>query len=305
MNPVVESVVALGKRAEARFTRIPLFRRSSVGFLEKTLSDISRSLEAMLFDEDIARREGALQALDPRVKLLGALAFLLAVSLSRSLPVLAGLYMLLLPAAAASRVPMGFYLKRVWAFIPLFTGVIALPALFNIFSPGPPLLTLLDLETPRLYLAITVPGLISALFLLLRVATSVSVAVLLVLTTRWTLLLKALRVLRVPQTFVVILSMTYRYIYLLLHVANDMFLARRSRVVSRPAGAESRRWIAASVGTLLGKSYALSEEVYLAMLSRGFRGEARAMDTLSWRRRDWLALLLFLGIAAGAIWLGR
>jgi energy-coupling factor transporter transmembrane protein EcfT len=40
-------------------------------------------------------------------------------------------------------------------------------------------------------------------------------AVLLILTTRWAVPLKALRVLRVPQGFVLILGMTYRYIYVL------------------------------------------------------------------------------------------
>jgi cobalt/nickel transport system permease protein len=275
------------------------------GFFEKTLGDITGALEQTLFAEEIARRAGLLQSLDPRAKLLGALALLIAISMSQNLIVIAALYALTLPLAAASRVPMRFYFKRVWVFMPFFTGIVALPALFSPFTPGAPLLTLIDLASPRVHLAITLPGVITAGFLLLRVGASVSIAVLLILTTRWATLLKAMRVLRVPQAFVLILGMTYRYIYVLLHAANNMFLARESRVVGRVSGAEERRWLAASIGTLFAKSYALSDEVYLAMQSRGFRGEAQVMDEIAWRGADWAWLGVFVAVADVAVWLGR
>jgi cobalt/nickel transport system permease protein len=280
-------------------------RAKTRGFFEKTLGDITGALEQTLFAEEIARQRGLLQSLDPRAKLVGALAVLIAISISQNLFVIAALYVLTLPLAAASCVPLGFYFKRVWMFMPFFTGIVAFPALFSPFTPGAPLVTLVDLASPRVYLAITQPGVVTTAFLLLRVGASVSIAVLLILTTRWALLLKALRVLRLPQAFVLILGMTYRYIYVLLHAANNMFLARRSRVVGRVSGAENRHWLAASVGTLFAKSYALSDDVYLAMQSRGFRGEAQVMDEITWRAADWAWGLVFVIVAVTAIWLGK
>ena len=82
-----------------------------------------------------------------------------------------------------------------------------------------------------------------------RVGVSVSLAVLLVLTTPWADLLKSLHALRVPQVFVLVLSMTYRYIFLFLHTLNGMFEARKSRVVARPGGGEDRRWITRTMGS--------------------------------------------------------
>lgn len=280
-------------------------KRRTRGFFEKTLGDITGALEQTLFAEEIARQHGLLQSLDPRAKLVGALALLMAISASQNLLVIGALYLLTLPVAAASRVPMGFYLKRVWVFMPFFTGVVALPALFSPFTPGTPLVTLIDLASPRVYLAITVPGVVTAAFLLLRVGASVSIGVLLILTTRWATLLKALRVLRMPQAFVLILGMTYRYIYVLLHAANNLFLARQSRVVGRVSGAEDRRWLAASIGTLFGKAYALSDDVYLAMQSRGFRGETQVLETPTWRGADWMWLTVFIAVAALGVWVGQ
>jgi energy-coupling factor transporter transmembrane protein EcfT len=112
-------------------------------------------------------------------------------------------------------------------------------------------------------------------------------------------------VLRVPEGFILILGMTYRYIYLLLRTAEDMFLSRKSRVVGRMSSAEERRVLAASAGTLLNKSLHLSEEVYLAMQSRGYRGQARTLDTFRMSAQDWVWVAVIGGVAAAAIWLGR
>jgi cobalt/nickel transport system permease protein len=272
-------------------------RRVRRGVIEKTLADLAQALEQSLFAENIARQPGLLQALDPRVKIISILALLIAVGLSRSLVVLLGLYGVTLVLAWRSAVPMGFFVKRVWLFMPFFTGLIALPAFF--ITPGPPLLAL------PLGLVITRPGALTALFLLLRVSTSVSLGVLLMLTTAWPTLLKALGVLRVPEGFILILGMTYRYIYLLLRTAEDMFLSRKSRVVGRMSSAEERRVLAASAGTLLNKSLHLSGEVYLAMQSRGYRGQAHTLDTFRMRALDWAWGAVIAGVAAGAIWLGR
>ena len=272
-------------------------RRARRGFVERTLADISNTLEQSLFAEEIARQPGLLQSLDPRVKVVSIILLLIAVSLSRSLAVIVGLYLLTLVLAWFSSVPMGFFVKRVWLFMPFFTGIIALPALF--ITPGPPLVQL------PLGLVITRTGAQTALFLLMRVSTSVSLGILLILTTPWNTVLKALGVLRVPDVFVLMLGMTYRYIYLLLHTANDMFLSRQSRVVGRLSGAEERHIIAASAGTLLGKSLHLSSEVYLAMQSRGFRDYPRTMDTFQMRQSDWVASGVVMLIVAAAIWLGR
>jgi cobalt ECF transporter T component CbiQ len=166
-------------------------------------------------------------------------------------------------------------------------------------TPGPTLLQL------PFGLVITQTGATTSLFLLLRVSTSVSLTLLLILTTPWNIVLSALTVLRVPDVFILILGMTYRYIYLLLHTANDMFLSRKSRMVGRLTGAEERRMIAAISGALLNKSFNLSSEVYLAMLSRGFHGTIVTLKPFKMQVRDWAWLVVFLALASLAAFLGR
>lgn len=275
----------------------PSGTRRGANFIERTLTGVSHTLEESLFAEDLARRPGLLQTRDARVKVLAILLLLIAVSLSHSLWILAGLYAVALLLAYASRLPMGFFVRRVWLLLPFFTGMIALPAFF--VTPGPALAQL------PFGLTITKTGALTALFLLLRVSTSVSFGILLVLTTPWNSVLRAMGVLKVPDVFILTLGMTYRYIYLLLHTANDMFLSRKSRVIGRMKPAEERRLLAASAGALLGKSLHLSEEVYLAMQSRGYRGHPRTLDTFRMTTADWLFLAAVALVSAAAIWFGR
>ena len=74
-------------------------------------------------------------------------------------------------------------------------------------------------------IAVTRQGVLTAITFIGRVSASVSLAVLLTLTTLWSDLLQALRVLRVPRIFILILGMTYRYIILLVHTVYDIHVA--------------------------------------------------------------------------------
>ena len=77
---------------------------------------------------------------------------------------------------------------------------------------------------------------------------------------------------------VAILGMTYRYIFVILQTALEMLESRKSRTVGVLPPADGRRLAASSVGVLLSKSVALSSDVHMAMLSRGFRGEIHLLD---------------------------
>ena len=55
----------------------------------------------------------------------------------------------------------------------------------------------------------------------------------------------------------------------------------------------------------MSKTFDLSSEVYLAMQSRGYRGEVTVLDEFRARGFDWLMLAGFAAIAAAAFWFGR
>lgn len=273
-------------------------RKRSRGFIERTLTGLARRLDRSLYAEELARADGLLQRLDPRTKIIGLLALSIATALTHQVLVILAIFTTALVLALLSRVPMRTLAFQVWLGIFLFTGPIVLPALF--LTPGPVIYRL-----PWLGWLVTAPGARSAMYLLTRVETAATLSLLLVLCTPWSHVLKALSVLGVPAVFLMILGMTYRYIFLFLQTAHDMFEARRSRMIGVLDGPERRRLAAATVGVLLSKSLYLSNEVYLAMQSRGFRGAVYTLDDFRMRSRDGAALAGFLFLAALAVWWGR
>jgi cobalt ECF transporter T component CbiQ len=261
-------------------------------FVERTIGSLSQGMSFAALADDSARSGGLLQRVDPRVKVAGILAMLVSVAVTHSLLAIAAVFLLAASLAVASRISLTDFARWVWMPVLVFTGCIALPALF--ITPG-----------ARLYGPMTAQGVRTASFLLLRAETAVSLSMLLVLSTRWAHILKALRVLRVPVVFVVILGMTYRYLFLILETALDMFESRESRTVGVLEAPDRRRLATATVGVLLSKSYHLSSDVHLAMQSRGFRGEVYMLDEFEMRAVDWTWLFFFLAVAATVIWAGR
>ncbi len=266
-------------------------------FVAKTLAGIAGSLERSVFSEESARLPGLLQGVDPRAKVVAGLLLLVAVGLARHLVVVMAAYAGMVVLARLSRLPLRDFARRVWLGIPLFAALVVLPSLFLL--PGRPVLVLL--EGSSLRVAVTDNGIASGLLFVARVGTSVSLALLLVSTTRWTDLLQALGVLRVPDSFVVVLGMTYRYLFLLLRSTSNLFLARTSRTVGVTSGNEQRRWAAAAAGVLMSRSVKMSGDVLLAMRSRGFDGEIRSVNFPRMRDEDWLLLLLGVVLAAGLL----
>jgi len=268
------------------------------GFIERTIEGLYAGLQRSIDAENSAAGRGLLQRLDARVKVAGLFSLILAAALARRLWVIAALFAAAVVLAALSRVPFRVLAARGWMGALAFTGVIALPALF--LTPGVALCRL-----PGLHWTVTAQGLTTASYLLLRVETAATLALLLEFTTPWAHVLKALRVFRVPLVFVAILGMASRYILLLLETAHEMFESRKSRAVGALVGAERRHMAAASAGVLLSHSLQLSGDVYLAMQARGFRGDVHLLDDFAMQRLDWLALAGFAALAAAGVWAGR
>ena len=287
------------------------------GFLEKTINDVAGVLKELIFSEQLSSAKGMLQNIDLRVKLITTVFLLLVTAGVRNIPTLAGLYLFTLMLAYFSQVPLGFFVKRVWVFIPFFTGIVVLPSIFNFVRAGDPLFNIINLGEPvnlgffklPTVIAVTKQGLAGAVLIILRVGVSVSLAVLLTITSKWEELLKALRVFFIPKIFIMVLGMTYRYIFLLLTVITDMFVARKSRTIGVNSLRENRKFVSAGIANVFGKAYFLSEEIHDAMIARGYTGEAKIINNFKIKAQDviWIFLILVVGIIfwGGDLILGR
>lgn len=247
--------------------------------------------------------EGFLGRVDPRAKVAGVLALLVAATLARrpeSLAAAAGAAWVL---ALAGGVPPR-RIALALSFVPLFGLLLALPAAFSPVTPGEPLWVLLRYPAGSFGpwrwpadLSVTADGLYVAFRLLLRSAACLSLALLLTASTPAPALWRALRALGTPAVFVMTAGMMARYLELLLRGAEEVHLAKLSRGGALGARFE-RAWAAASLGEIFRRTRRLADDVARAMVSRGFSGEVRLLDEERFKGNDWAFLVsAFLGAA--------
>jgi cobalt/nickel transport system permease protein len=267
------------------------------GFVGKTIDGIFGFLEEAFVSESNSRRRGLLQSLDPRAKLISILAVIFATSLIGNLRVLIFIYVLTLIFAYLSKIEVGFFIKRVWLFIPVFAGIIALPMIFNIFLPGDPLFQVAYLGPGAHLGPLTLPesifitrqGLNAAVIFTMRVATCVSAVVLLFITTPQQVLFKSLRTVGVPKLYVLTLEMAYRYIFLLMDLVRELYVAKKARTIRARGMFDEQKWVGGRMGYTLIRSLDMSEKVHMAMMSRGFSGEVHIMQEFKMQNRDYIA----------------
>jgi cobalt/nickel transport system permease protein len=183
--------------------------------------------------------------------------------------------------AAASRVSVGSFARKVWASAGLLALLIALPSTTALITPGEVVVSLGPLS-------LTQPGLMGAATLVARVVAAAGFSLLIVWTMRWTDLLHALTALRLPGVIVATLAMAHKQILTLLRTVEQIHLARESRTVSRGTTAENRSWVTERMAFVVRKSIKTADDVYDAMLSRGFSGPVRSLVRLHLGPQDWI-----------------
>lgn len=259
-----------------------------------------------------SHRDSLIHRMDARTKLVLTLAFIVCLNLLPSHAWAA--YILFLSLAVSvvllSKLNIGFVLKR--SLIALPFALAALPLIFT----GPSPMASLTLFG-SLFLNFSLAGTERFAAITVRSWISVQAAVLLATTTRFDDLMTALRQLKVPPLFVSIITLMWRYLFVILDEVTRMLRARSSRSAAAPPGQRSGgslAWRARVTGGMAGslflRAVERSDRVYAAMLSRGYTAELPDSHicplSLTDRRALWLgSLLLFVLTLFGMLIGGR
>ena len=251
----------------------------------KTADAVARSVADVLENEELAARRGLLQRLDPRVKLATLVLFAVVASLVHSIWTLLGLVVVTVVLAAASRVPVLSFIRKVWLSAALLAFLVAAPSALSWFTPGRSSSRSDPSRSPQ-------PGLLGVATLVTRVAAAAGFALLIIWTMRWADLLRALTALHFPQVVVATLAMTQRQILTLLRTVEQIHLARESRTLALGTARQNRDWVTERMAFVVRKSMKTADDVYDAMLARGYTGAMPSLRRLrvgpatgpGWRR---------------------
>ena len=246
------------------------------------------------FIDQYSHLDSFIHKLDPRTKLITTLVFILAVvatPLTRWQAFI-GYFVLLSLLILLSRLPLLYVLKRSLVIVPF----VLLICLFNLFFKSGE--AVLSFNVWRWQVSITYEGIFIFLSVLIKASLSILSLILLTSTTKFSELLKGLEHLKMPRVMVMLLSFMYRYIFVLVDEVMRMWQARDSRHFG---GGRLRQMktIGNMVGTLFIRSYERGERVYAAMVSRGYQGQIRTLNPLSFSQRDaYFGIIIGLSLTA-------
>jgi len=244
-------------------------------------------------------RSSPVHLLDPRVKLLLALAFILTCALTPpgAWPVYILLLALVLSLEILSDLGISYVQKRSLLALPFILA--AFPVIFTI--RGEPLASF---SIASWTLTATQPGVERFISIALKSWISVQAAVVLAAATPFPALLAAMRAIRIPRLLVAIFGLMWRYLFVLADEALRLMRARAARSgQSAEPGAKTGgglAWRARVTGGMAGnlflRALERSDRIYMAMVSRGYDGEVRTIPLPALDSKQFT--ILFLGLCA-------
>jgi cobalt/nickel transport system permease protein len=282
-----------------------------IPFIEKGIHHLAAIIKTGYLQWETASKDDFLQKIDARVKVLFLLFYVVIVSLKRDIAVQAIIGVFVFVLALTSRLNIIALYKRVlfWGFI--FGFLIALPSAFNVITPGEIILPLLRLaknhslwvyQIPK-EIGITKQGVDGVLMLTSRVMNSLALSLLVSYTTPFTEIIRALRLLKVPDSFLIIVTLSYKYIFIFAKTVEDMHLAKKSRLAGHASNAEARRWIVGRFAFLFKKTQLRCEEIFKAMVGRGFSENVSLHGFRKLNLRDWSTGIALCLIGAVLLWI--
>jgi cobalt/nickel transport system permease protein len=242
--------------------------------------------------DEFARVDSAITRRSPTERLLGTVTLALGAALLPlgAWPQMVALGAVVLCLAVVARIRAGPFLARLappLAFLTLVSAAVL------VLAPGQAVASIGPVR-------ITDAGVLRFGSAAGRGAIALGAAVVLVSTTSFPEIVRALRRLHLPEIVTTSLALAYRFLYIL----SDEVIRLRRAARSRNAGDGStsrRRLMVGIAAAALQRSFARSERVHQAMLSRGYTGEMPALTGRPYTGRPLLEIVGLAALVAGIV----
>ncbi len=268
-------------------------RRRRKAFLEKTFSGIY-AVKGWFFEAEKRGGGGVLRTIDPAARMGGALLVLVGAAMATGWAGLGAAAGALVLAVLVSSVSAAALAKRTLPLF-VFTSVVTLPLFFEFSSgagSGAGAGAWHGLWQGVSGLGLTPEGFARGGFFLARSTLMAALVVFMGLVTTRSELIRGLGKFPLPGLFTTLVFITLANIWRLLCMLEDSVLARKARTISGSALREQEGWFASRARHLLERALSTSDEVAMAMASRGFDGRMRVLRTGFLKPRDFL----FIGL---------
>jgi cobalt/nickel transport system permease protein len=281
---------------------LPKAKRIRFSFLDKTIVNSAKAVKSIYSQAENASKENLIKKINPYVKLFSLIYFVIIISFVNNIIGQICITAFIFQLFIIARLGVSQVYRKIFFLAFVFGFLVVLPASLNLITPGKILFNIIRLDHPLHFWIYNIPqnigftdnGFKVVSLIFLRVFNSVSFSMLIVFTTPLPSLIKSLKMIGVPDTFLMIISLAYKYIFVLARTIEDTYFALKSRLSGNIRNSRLRKIVSGRVLFIFRRSMIIYEETYFSMVSRGYQGKVMLYNQTSFIAADILALLIIV-----------
>ncbi len=277
-------------------------RKASLSFLDKTIISSARAIKSIYLQAENATKQNLIYIIHPHIKLVSLIYLAVIISIARNLDAQLLTTSLILVLYIIAGLKISQVYRKIFLLAFIFGFIVVFPASLNIITPGKIVLNLITFNRPSHFwiyqipqrIGFTLEGFQVVSLVFLRVFNSISFAMLIIYTTSFPSLIKSFRIIGVPDTFLMIISLAYKFIFILSRTIEETYFALKSRMLGNIRSSNIRKLIGGRIFFIFKKSMIIYENTYYAMVSRGYQGKVMLHSQKQLTHKDFIALLVIL-----------
>jgi cobalt/nickel transport system permease protein len=273
-------------------------------FLDKTVLNSAKTVKSIYLQAESADDENFLRKINPHVKFISLIYFVVVIGISNTLNAQLAASLFILTLFLAARLKVSDVYRKIFFLAFIFGFLVVLPAALNVITPGEIVFNIYRLNSPLHFWIYNIPqdigvtdkGIQVVLLVFLRVLNSVSFALLIVFTTPFLPLVKSFRIIGIPDTFLMVITLTYKYIFILSRTIEETYFALKSRLFGNIRNSSIRKLVGGRILFIYKRSQGMYEGTYNAMVSRGYNGRLKLSGGNHFTHTDVLSLIVIVAM---------
>jgi cobalt/nickel transport system permease protein len=282
----------------------PDLRRAKISFLDKTILTSANTVKSIYLQAESGAKENAIQKIHPHIKFISLIYIAVVISLVSNTSgqvIISGFIFLLY---IISRLNVRWVYRKVLFLAFIFGFLVVLPASLNTITPGDIIFNLISFKNPSHFWIYNIPqnigitrnGIEVVLLVFLRVLNSVSFAFLIVFTTPFSSFIKSFKIIGIPDMFLMIIALAYKYIFILSRTIEETYFALKSRLSGNIKSSSIRKLISGRIFFIFKRSVIIYESTYYAMVSRGYNGKVKLHSQYNFKIIDFVAFTIVIAV---------
>lgn len=285
--------------------------KSGMAFIDKTLISVSGTVKEAYLQAESAEGKSFIYRINPYIKVISLIYLAVILSFTTTLRGQLSATVFIFFIFILARFKKSLIFLKIFAAALLFGLFISLPAALNIITPGKIIIPLVSFPEPAHFWIYKIPDVVGitdngvqvVVIFFLRILNTIAFTLIAVFTTPVNSFIKSFRVIGVPDTFLLIITLAYKYIFILTAIIEETYFALKSRLTGHIKSKGIRELIGSRIFFIFRRSASVYESTYMAMVSRGYAGKVKLHSEIKFRMKDFAALaaVIIAGIIAFTI----